>query len=118
MAAAKSVARALRDGGTYLAFEWLHPFSNQDIVITETTLSHPNGLRICSRPMPKVTEILTQAGLTEVRFMPFELPIDLPMPGYDQEVVSYTKRAADGSNLCFRGALFQPWCHVSAVKRS
>ena len=115
-AAARSVARALRRGGTYLAFEWLHPFRHQDIVITEKTLGHPDGLRICFRPMAKVAEVMAEAGLTDVRFLPFELPIDLSMPGYDEEVVSYTKRAADGSNLCFRGALAQPWCHLSAVK--
>ena len=114
--AARGVTRALRRGGTYIAFEWLHPFRNQDIVIIETTLGHPNGLRIYSRPMPKVVEVFEQAGFTEVRFMPFDLPIDLAMPGHDEEVVSYTKRAADGTNLCFRGTLFQPWCHMSAVK--
>lgn len=116
LAAARSVAKALRRGGTYLAFEWLHPFKQQDIVITETTPGHPQGLRICFRPMPKVAEVLAAAGLTDVKFMPFELPIDLPMPGYGEEILSYTRRAADGSNLCFRGTLFQPWCHLSAVK--
>jgi SAM-dependent methyltransferase len=34
--AAKSVFTALADGGSYLAFEWLHPYVHQDIVINET----------------------------------------------------------------------------------
>lgn len=112
--AARSVAKALKRGGTYLAFEWIHPFEHQDIVITETTLGHPQGLRICFRPMKKVAEVLEQAGMEPPTFLPFELPIDLPMPAYDQEVVSYTVRSAGGHNLCFRGALSQPWCHLSA----
>ncbi len=115
--AAKSVARALRAGGSYLAFEWLHPFQFQDIVIHETTLGHPQGLRICFRPMARVAQIFEQAGMDQIEFLPFELPIELPMPGYDQEVVSYTQRTAEGRNLCFRGALSQPWCHLTAIKR-
>jgi SAM-dependent methyltransferase len=114
--AASSVARALTAGGTYLAFEWLHRFQHQDIVITETTLSHPNGLRICFRPITKVSKVLNDAGFSEVHFLPFELPIDLAFPGHDTEVVSYTRKTADGENLCFRGTLFQPWCHVIARK--
>lgn len=99
-----------------LAFEWLHPFEHQDIVITETTMGHPEGLRICFRPMKRVEGILRSAGFKKVEFRPFDIPIDLPMRGYDQEVFSYTVRSAEGRNLCFRGALSQPWCHMIAEK--
>ena len=114
--AAQSCSRALKKGGTYLAFEWLHPFAHQDITITETTMGHPDGLRICFRPMPKVASIFKEAGFSEVSFHPFELPIELAKPGFDEEVVSYTVKSAENKNLCFRGTLFQPWCHMSAVK--
>lgn len=114
--AAQSCHRALKKGGAYLAFEWLHPFTHQDITITETTIGHPNGLRICFRPMPKVASVFEQAGFEHITFLPFELPIELPMPGLDEEVVSYTVKSADNRNLCFRGTLFQPWCHLSATK--
>jgi SAM-dependent methyltransferase len=113
--AARSVCRALQAGGTYIAFEWLHPWANQDIVITETTMGHPEGLRICFRPMAKVASVMQEAGFSTVEFLPFELPIDLPKPEYDAEVVSYTVKSEVG-NLCFRGALSQPWCHMIAKK--
>lgn len=115
-AAARSVARALKAGGTYMAFEWLHVFRHQDIVINETSIGHPDGLRICFRPIPKVAAVLTAAGLTDIQFFPFELPTELPLAGHDDEIVSYTVKAADGRNLCFRGTLFQPWCHLTATK--
>jgi len=114
--AARSCNRALKKGGTYLAFEWLHPFTNQDITITETTIGHPDGLRICFRPMPKVASVFEAAGFNKISFHPFELPIELPKPGFDEEVISYTVKSAENKNLCFRGTLFQPWCHMSAVR--
>lgn len=115
--AAQSCCKALKKGGQYFAFEWLHPFSNQDIVITETTLGHPDGLRICFRPMKRVESVFRQAGFGAVEFMPFELPIDLPKPGFDEEVVSYTVRSQSSENMCFRGTLYQPWCHMRAVRK-
>ena len=114
--ASQSCYRALKKGGTYLAFEWLHPFVHQDITITETSVGHPNGLRICFRPMPKVASVFKEAGFSQVSFHPFELPIELPQPAFDQNVDSYTVKSADQRNLCFRGTLFQPWCHLSAMK--
>lgn len=114
--ALRSVARALTEGGTYFAFEWLHPFEHQDIVITETTMGHPEGLRICFRPMKTVADMMKKCGFATVAFHPFDIPIELPMRGYDQEVFSYTIKAADGRNLCYRGALSQPWCHLVAQK--
>lgn len=111
-----SVVESLAPGGMYISFEWLHPFVHQDIVIYETTAWVPEGIRICARPMPKVEGFLRSIGFTAVEFLPFDLPLDLPRPGYDQEVSTYTVRAQDGRNLCFRGALFQPWCHLVARK--
>lgn len=49
----ESVFNALKMGGTYIAFEWIHPYSCQDIVIYETTLMRPDGIRICFRPIKK-----------------------------------------------------------------
>ncbi len=114
--AARSCYRALKERGAYLAFEWLHPFVHQDITIVETSVGHPNGLRICFRPMPKVMSVFKGAGFSNVSFQPFELPIELPQPDFDQNVDSYTVKSADNRNLCFRGTLFQPWCHLSATK--
>jgi SAM-dependent methyltransferase len=114
--AAESVFNALAHGGSYLAFEWLHPFVHQDIVINETSISHPNGIRICFRPTKKVSDVFVAAGFRAVDFFPFQLPIELPPADASGEVVSYTRKSIDGENLCFRGALSQPWCHMMAFK--
>jgi SAM-dependent methyltransferase len=115
--ALESVARALRPGGAYIAFEWLHPFEDQDLEIHETTVSHPDGLKIHFRPYGKVARMLDAAGLEDVSFHPFSLPVDLPFPGYSGDAVSYTVPKVDGERMCFRGALFQPWCHLIARRQ-
>jgi cyclopropane fatty-acyl-phospholipid synthase-like methyltransferase len=111
-----SVFGALKPGGAYLAFEWLHRFSVQDITITETSALHPDGLKIHFRPMAKVETILRECGFSDVVFEPFEMPFDLPFPGYDADVTSYTRKDEHGARLAFRGALYQPWCHMVARK--
>lgn len=116
-AAMRSVAHALGSRGTYIAFEWLHPFK-QDLVINEKTISHPNGLNIYARPYDVVTPILQRAGFAEIRYHPFELPIDLPPPVDPLGADSRTIRDETGHRLCFRGALYQPWCHLVAVRGS
>lgn len=115
--AMRSVARSLAPGGVYIAFEWLHPYS-QDLMIKETTSSHPDGLTIHFRPYGIVTPILQRAGFAEIRYHPFELPIDLPPPADPLGADSRTIRDETGHRLCFRGALYQPWCHLVAVRGS
>ena len=111
-----SVYRSLKPGGAYFAFEWLHSFDHQDLIIYETTLSHPEGIRICFRPIKKVSEYLNNVGYLKSEFIPFEIPFDMEEPPHDGEVVSYTKKLFDGKRLMFRGALDQPWCHMIAHK--
>lgn len=114
--ALRSVAGALKPGGTYIAFEWLHEFADQDVTIVETTPSHPKGLTIHFRPQERVRSILLAAGFGSVQFEPFEIPIDLPFPGHAGDPITYTQKTPEGARLQFRGALFQPWCHLVAVK--
>jgi SAM-dependent methyltransferase len=111
-----SVFAALEPGGSYLAFEWLHPFSVQDLTIIETNDWNPEGLKLCFRPIPKVETLLREIGFASVEFRPFELPIDLPFPGHDADVVTYTRKDERGHRMAFRGALYQPWCHMIARK--
>jgi SAM-dependent methyltransferase len=111
-----SVAKCLRPGGECLIFDYAHPFVHQKLTIMETSVLHPNGLRLVFRPIPSVVKDARAAGFVSVDFHPFELPIDLPMPGYDQEVTTYTVSRKDDSRAMFRGALFQPWCHMIAHK--
>lgn len=115
-AAMTSVYSVLSPGGTYIAFEWLHPFSVQDLTIVETNALNPDGLKFHFRPISRVESVLRSAGFSQVQFLPFELPIDLPCPGHDADVVTYTRKDEYGHRLAFRGALYQPWCHMVARK--
>lgn len=119
---AQSVANALSDTGTYLAFEWLHPF-DQDLQIIEKSRSHPNGLKIHFRPFEFVNNAFVSAGFSKVRFHPFEIPIDLARDerhgdnedGFE-DLNSFTVRTESSKRIIFRGVLSQPWCHMEATK--
>jgi SAM-dependent methyltransferase len=111
-----SVFSALKPGGHYFAFEFLHSFELQDVTIVETSDWHPQGIQLCFRPMVKVRALLTELGFDKIEFYPFELPIDLPFPGYEAHVSTYTRKDEHGLRMAFRGILYQPWCHVVARK--
>jgi SAM-dependent methyltransferase len=111
-----SVARALRPGGTCLIYDFAHPFVHQKLTIYATSVLHPNGLRLCFRPMVQVQAAAREAGFAGIDFHPFEIPITLPPAPPDGEVVTYTVDRSDGGRAMFRGALYQPWCHMVARK--
>lgn len=110
-----SIARALNPGGTYIAFEWLHP--HQDLHIIETREATPDGLSIYFRNQELVREAFASSGMTAT-FRPFVMPFDLDEPGDPSNITSHTKILASGERLCFRGGLYQPWCHMTAHKSS
>jgi SAM-dependent methyltransferase len=111
--ACRSVGAALKPGGSWIDFDWFSPFSGQRYTIMETTPSHPHGLNIHVRPYDLTEQILRAAGFEGARFEPFDIPIDLPLHGYEGDPLTYTVKA-DAKRLQFRGALFQPWCHLVA----
>ncbi|HYF03362.1 MAG TPA: class I SAM-dependent methyltransferase [Patescibacteria group bacterium] len=117
-----SVAKALKSGGIYISFDLMHPFKHQDIQITETTRTHTKGVTLYFRPYARVEEILKDNTFKEISFKNFDIPIDLPfIPANDEsdgfdDLLSYTKKTEGGERLLFRGALYQPWCHMSARK--
>ncbi|WP_119168006.1 class I SAM-dependent methyltransferase [Algihabitans albus] len=113
-----AVCRLLRTDGLLVAFDWFTPFQHQQIQMMERSLGHPEGVTYHIRSTALVERMLSDVGFTEAKFRPFELPIDLPFPGTDGEVVSYTQRTATGQRLCFRGAFVQPWYHLVARKAS
>jgi SAM-dependent methyltransferase len=117
--AMKNIGAAMRQGGTYVAFEWIHPF-NQELTITEVSASHPLGLEIHFRSYGFVEQALKAAGFRSVEFCPFEIPIDLPKPPADiapfEQLTTYTEQLANGSRIQFRGVLAQPWCHLIAQR--
>jgi SAM-dependent methyltransferase len=112
-----SVARALKPGGVYFAFEWLHPH-NQEVRIVETCLSHPDGLKYWFRSFDRVSRILDKTGMEEIEFTPFLMPFDIPAPeDKSGDTVTYTERLENGNRISMRGTLYQPWCHMAARKR-
>lgn len=113
--ALRNIAGTLKAGGTMIAFDFFHPFP-QDLHLIEVSKSHPSGLRLRFRPMRQTEEVLRKAGFIDPVFEPFTLPIDLPPSGGPEDLITYTVPAQDGRKLPFRGTLFQPWCHLSAVK--
>lgn len=114
--ALNSLHKSLNNNGSAIIYDFAHPFTQQNLVIYETTLWHPEGLRLCFRPMNLVRESISRVGFECIEFYPFELPIELPKPGYDENVVTYTVNTKAEGRLMFRGALYQPWCHMIARK--
>lgn len=111
----QSVAGILRPGGTLIVFDFFHPYP-QDLHINEISSSHPSGLRLRFRPISMVQALLSQAGFKDAVFHPFTLPCDLPVAGEPEDLITYTVPTLEGKRLPFRGTLFQPWCHMAAVR--
>lgn len=122
--AIKSVSRCLAPGGFFITFDFCHPYA-QDIKIVETSNSHPRGLNLHFRPFAKVEEIFNRNEFDNITYTPFSIPIDLPKrntfsdkhDGFE-DLNSYTIRTDAGERLLFRGILYQPWCHLTARKKS
>ena len=112
----KSIFKALKPNGIFIAFEWIHPFDVQDIKIVETTKQYPDGLSIYFRPEKKVKHYGSLAGFKEMFFNPFSISKELPCQGYSEDVFSYTRKEHNNNFMSFRGTLYQPWCHLVAKK--
>jgi SAM-dependent methyltransferase len=111
----KSIARGLKPGGVFITFEWMSQFDGQSIEIREKTRDYPDGFWLYFRSYAHVRSALTAAGLADIEYMPFEIQIDLPFPGFDS-VQTYTIKDEHGKRMNFRGVLFQPWAFVTAKK--
>jgi SAM-dependent methyltransferase len=115
--AIQSIAKALKPGGIFISFDWYHPFAGQDLAIREITPSHPDGITIHSRALDRVGRIVDKAGLANFESHPFIIPIDLPEPeDKSGDPITYTVKLGNGDRVCMRGSLYQPWCHITAVK--
>lgn len=118
----KSIANALRPGGHFIAYEWVHSDLSERQII-ETSTWHPAGLKFWFRSAAFVTRKLEDAGFDKVTVEPFEISIDLPQPAPGSEaarnMVTFTRKTEDGRRLMFRGeGLYQPWAHIWARKRA
>src|SRR5262249_16009968 len=109
------IGRSLVDGGHFFAFDFHHPFE-QDLAIVDRSTWHPEGLMLHFRSYKTTSAILRASGFSDVSFHPFQIPIDLPRHEDPANIGTYTRRTVDGERVQFRGALAQPWCHLSAKK--
>jgi SAM-dependent methyltransferase len=109
------IARALKSGGYFFAFDWFSPFSQQ-LKIFESSRQHPEGLTLWVRPRSWLEEKLSRRGFDRIAFEAFDMPFDLPRSGDADCIDTYTVTDREGRRLCFRGALFEPWCFVAARK--
>ena len=110
-----NISAVTKPGGWFVAFDWFHPFE-QDMTIIEKSATFPQGLVFHFRSYTTVKAGMAKAGLLSPAFELFYIPIDLEKPGDVSRINSYTVPLADGQRMCFRGSLFQPWCHVVEQK--
>lgn len=101
--------RILRPGGRLLIFDYMHPFA-QEIHIVEKSAAFPDGIALHFKSYGLVRRLLGKCGFIRERFAPFVMPFELPFNGYES-VQTYTKNGES-----FRGAIYQPWCHLEAIK--
>jgi SAM-dependent methyltransferase len=111
----RQIGKTLRPGGHAVVFDFYHQFRQTLRIIDETDV-HPDGLTLNLRSQHAVEKQLHGLGFDEVRFTPFEISVDLERKDPGDPVSTYTCPAADGRRLQFRGALYQPWCHLTARK--
>jgi SAM-dependent methyltransferase len=105
----------LRPGGFVVTFDFYNPF-RQSLRVAEETEMHPEGLILNFWSQHLVRAQLQKIGFEDIRFQMFEIPIDLELQDPTDPLPTHTRPTSDGKRLQFRGALFQPWCHLIARK--
>lgn len=114
-AAWRGIFNTLATGGAAIIFDWYHPFK-QTVRIIDETEAHPEGLILNIRSQHYVSELLQRIGFADIRFFPFNIQIDLKLADASDGVRTYTRTTVDGERLQFRGAIYQPWCHLVVRK--
>jgi len=105
----------LKPNGIVISFDWYNPF-RQSLRIIEETETHPNGLILNFWSQELVKDQLIEIGFVKYQFQMFEIPIDLELKDPSDPLYTHTRLTVDGNRLQFRGALYQPWCHLVAHK--
>lgn len=113
--ALRKISEATNRPGWFVAFDLFHPFE-QEVTVVEKSRIWPGGLKLHLRSYARVAERLQWAGFSAPAMVPFRIPIDLPIPQEGGDLTSYSVRTDTGERMCFRGALFQPWCFMTASK--
>jgi SAM-dependent methyltransferase len=105
----------LKPGGIVVTFDFYNPF-DQNLRLVESTVMHPEGLLLNFWSQQLVMSQLIKIGFKDIQFRMFQIPIDLILQVPTDPLYTYTKQTLDGERLQFRGALYQPWCHLVAGK--
>jgi trans-aconitate methyltransferase len=111
-----NLSRAVKPGGLLAVFDLFHPFE-ETITVVETSAAHPNGLKFSLRSHRQVRRAVEGGGLEPPSFETWSMPMDMPRPTDRADLTTYTVRTDGGERLSFRGALYQPWCHMLARRR-
>lgn len=114
------MAAALVPGGYLISFEFVYPDEREQRVV-EISEGHPMGLKFWLRSRDTVVSALQQAGFTWFDFIPFNVPVDLPVgevDGPDPHLRTRTVRnPLTGFREQYRGDLYQPWVHIFARRQ-
>lgn len=110
--AVRNTAALVRSGGWFILFDLIHEFE-QYVAIREKAELKKN-LSIYLRPLSDVSRCFERAGFGNIHADPFRMPFDLANSADPKNIDSYTVTMRGGERLCFRGALYQPWCHLWA----
>ncbi len=102
----------MKNGGSLLIFDYFHPFS-QNLEIKE---SHNSDEILHLRSYDLARNIAKASGFSDVKFIPFFMKNDRPIEEGTALIQSHTRRFIDGENASFRGAIYQPWCFMTARK--
>jgi trans-aconitate methyltransferase len=105
----------LRPDGLVVTFDFYNSF-RQNIRVIEETETHPEGLVLNFWSQQLVRAQLTKIGFTDLQFQMFDIPIDLELQDPTDPLYTHTRQTCDGKRLQFRGALYQPWCHLVTRK--
>ncbi|OGV49308.1 MAG: hypothetical protein A2X49_04095 [Lentisphaerae bacterium GWF2_52_8] len=107
-------AEALSSGGTLAACDLFHPF-DQDLAIVEKNRWWREERTLYIRSQETATETLRAAGFSEIEFVPFHMPHDIPRRDFSSDW-SYTLGSELG-RLSMRGIILYPYSILRAVKR-
>jgi SAM-dependent methyltransferase len=110
-----NIAAVLAPGGYFLNFDCYQPY-NLELAIHTRTLLYPQGIKKYFHHTGVVTELLTANGFGDIVFEEFNINIDLPESAEAPGDISRTVTLADGRRLQFVGAIYQPWCFLTARK--
>lgn len=109
------VSKLLSKSGFLIVFDYYQKYE-QDLEIVERSERYPAGLRRYLFSYQTATRLLQECGLGNVEFRPFMIPIDLAETPAGYENVTHTVKLATGDRLSFLGAIYQPWCFLTAEK--